>query len=118
MQLQDYPTAIADKQRELLNIRQQLRIAKETITFMLADIDRKIAFDGDLKNEAQRKAKKTKLMETDLDYIEANTTLRQLQDIEAQEDIELGLLLNQFSVLKLQTRQATASLESQNAIAA
>ena len=118
MQLQDYPTAIADKQRELVNIRQQLQIAKETITFVLADIERKIAFDRDLKNEAQRKARKTKLMETDQDYIEANTILRQLQDIEAQEDIELGLLLNQFSVLKLQTRQTIATLEAQNAVAA
>ena len=118
MQLQNYPTAIAEKQRQLLSIQQQLRVAKETVAFALSGIERKIAFDDTLKNEAQRKAKKKALTETDIDYIEANTALRRLEEVSAEQDIELGLLLNQFSVLKLEARQEIASLEAQSANAA
>ena len=118
MKLHDYPDAIAQSQRQLLSIQQQLRVAKETVAFCLSDIERKIAFDDTLKNEVQRKARKQQLMETDHDYIEANVARRRLEDEQAELEIELGLLKNQFSVLKLETRRAIASLEAQSAIAA
>ena len=75
MTLNDYPQAIADIQKQLLQIQQRLRTAKEAVAFSLSHIDRAIAFDTELKNDTQRKAKRKALMETDSDYIEASQAI-------------------------------------------
>jgi hypothetical protein len=111
MQLHEYPQAIADVQRDLLHSQQHITMLKETVMFCLNTIDRAIAFDTDLKNDAQRKAKRSELKETDSDYIEASLALKKAQDVYAELEIELQLLLNTFSVLKLERREAIASME-------
>jgi len=117
MKLQEYPQAIAHLQKELLTVQQRLRTAKETAAFCLSNIDRAIAFDKELKNDNQRKAKRAELLEKDGDYIESQQQLRKLEDLQAEMDIELDLLRSQFSVLKLEQREAIARLEAQNSIA-
>lgn len=118
MKLSDYPNAIAEVQRQLLQVQQRLRTAKETVIFCLSTLDRAIAFSTELKNDAQRKAKRTELMESDSDYIEAQQALQRLEDLQAELEIELGLLRNQFSVLKLERREAIAQIEAQISLAA
>ncbi|NJP11925.1 MAG: hypothetical protein HC866_22670 [Leptolyngbyaceae cyanobacterium RU_5_1] len=115
MQLNEYPKAIADLQTEILHIDQQLRSARESVAFCLNNIDRAIAFDQILKNDSQRKAKRTELMESDADYIKASNELKRLEDLRGELDIDMQLLRNTFSLLKLERREAIASMELQAA---
>jgi hypothetical protein len=111
MKLNEYPTMIADLQRQMLKLDQQLRTLRESVTFCLSAIDRHIAFDQNLKNDSQRKAKRTELMESDPDYIQALLELRQAEDCRAESEIDLQLLQSQFSLLKLERREAIAQME-------
>lgn len=109
----EFPRTIADRQQELLHLEQQLRDQRETVTFCLNAIDRIIARDDSLKNDNQRKARRSELLETDPDTIQASRQLKRLEDLKAELDLDLQLLLNLFTVRKLEERRAIASLELQ-----
>jgi hypothetical protein len=79
---------------------------------MTAEIDTTIAFDTELRNDAQRKARRLDLMST-AEYRKAVANLQMAQDERAEIDIDLNLLRNQFSVLKLEKREAIAIRELQ-----
>jgi hypothetical protein len=110
-QLQQFPEAIADLQRRILKADQQIRQLSESVAIFSAAIDREIAFDPNLKNDAQRRARRSELMESDGDYIEAANALKAAQDQREMLLIELQLLHNQFAVLKLGMREAIALKE-------
>lgn len=112
MKLIDYPVAIAEKQRNLLQTEQHIRRLQDIINRLTAEIDTAIAFNTELKNDAQRKAKRLELMSAP-DYRRAATNLQITQDERAEIEIDLNLLRNQFSVLKLQLREAIAARELQ-----
>lgn len=109
LQLSQYPDAIADLQRQLLKADRQVRQLSESVMILTAAIDRQIAFDTSLKNDAQRKAKRIELMGSDSDYITASIALRAAQDRRESVLIELQLLRNQFSILKLDRQEAIAA---------
>jgi hypothetical protein len=71
------------------------------------NIDYAIAFDTDLKNEAQRKVKRVELMREDL----------KLQKLREQAEIDLNCLLNKFAIAKLERRAAIAQMEIEAQIA-
>ncbi|MGC8711728.1 MAG: hypothetical protein ACP5RH_04995, partial [Leptodesmis sp.] len=79
MKLIDYPAEIAEKQRQLLRIEQHIRRLQEIVNGLTAEIDTAIAFDSDLKNDAQRKAKRLELMST-AEYRKAVANLLMAQD--------------------------------------
>jgi hypothetical protein len=110
-QLQQFPEAIADLQHRILRADQQIRQLSESVAIFSAAIDREIAFDPNLKNDAQRRARRSELMESDGDYIEAANALKSEQDKREMLLIELQLLHNQFAVLKLGMREAIALKE-------
>ncbi len=112
MKIIDYPAEIAEKQRQLLRIEQHIRRLQEIVNRLTAEIDTAIAFDSDLKNDAQRKAKRLELMSA-ADYRKAITNLLMAQDERAEIEIDVNLLRNQFSVLKLQLRETIATREMQ-----
>lgn len=112
MKLIDYPIAIAEKQRQLLQTEQHIRRLQDIINRLAAEIDTAIAFDHELKNDAQRKAKRLELMSAP-HYRRAAANLQITQDERAEIEIDLNLLRNQFSVLKLQFREAIAARELQ-----
>lgn len=118
MQLNEYPQAMADLQRELMQLDQQITAQREQVAFCLNCIDRAIAFNQELKNDAQRKAKRTEMMESDADYIQANVELKRLEEIRGQMEIDLKLLANTFSILKLERREAIARLELSSSLVA
>lgn len=88
------------------------RHLQEIVNGLTAEIDTAIAFDSDLKNDAQRKAKRLELMST-AEYRKAVANLLMAQDERAEIEIDTNLLRNQFSVLKLQLREAIAARELQ-----
>ncbi|MDX2229346.1 MAG: hypothetical protein NW220_06895 [Leptolyngbyaceae cyanobacterium bins.349] len=112
MKLIDYPVEIAEKQRQLLRTEQHVRRLQDIINRLTAEIDTAIAFDSDLRNDAQRKAKRLELMSAP-DYRRAAANLQITLDERAEIEIDLNLLRNQFSVLKLQLREAIAARELQ-----
>ncbi len=112
MKLIDYPAEIAEKQRQLLRIEQHIRRLQEILNGLTAEIDTAIAFDSALKNDAQRKAKRLELMST-TEYRKAVANLLMAQDERSEIEIDTNLLRNQFSVLKLQLREAIAARELQ-----
>ena len=112
MKLIDYPAAIAEKQHQLLRAEQHARRLQEILNRLTAEIDTTIAFDATLKNDAQRKAKRLELMRT-AEYRTASTNLQMTQDERAELEIDLNLLRNQFSVLKLEKRETITSRELQ-----
>jgi hypothetical protein len=111
MELNDYPQAIAKLQRELLELDQQIIGLTESVTIFLAEIDKQIAFDQTLKNDAQRKVKRIEMQQADPDYYTASRQLKETQEKRALLDIDLQRLRNEFSVLKLERREAIASME-------
>lgn len=112
MKLIDYPDAIAQKQRELLQADQHIRRLQEVVNHLTADIDTTIAFDSTLKNDAQRKARRLDLMKSP-EYRKAISNLLMAQDRRAEIEIDLTLLRNQLSVLKLEMREAITRREVQ-----
>ena len=112
MKLIDYPVAIAERQRQFLRSEQHIRRLQDILNRLTAEIDTEIAFDSELRNDAQRKAKRLEMMASP-DYRRAVTNLLTAQDERAEIEIDLNLLRNQFSVLKLQLRDAIASRELQ-----
>ena len=112
MKLVDYPATIAERQRDLLQADQRIRRLQDVLNRLTADIDTTIAFDTELRNDAQRKAKRLELMSS-AEYRKAVANLQIAQDERAEVEIDLSLLRNQFSVLKLEKREAIAIRELQ-----
>lgn len=108
----DYPDAIARLQRQILDLDQHLIGLTESVKIFEAEIDKAIAFDATLKNEAQRKARRIELQQTDGNYYAASRLLKETKEKRETLAIELELLRNQFSILKLEKREAIARLEA------
>jgi polyribonucleotide nucleotidyltransferase len=118
MNLTEYPGTIAKLQTRILAAAAQMRQHKESVSFCLNAIDRAIAFDESLKNEQQRKAKRSLMIETDMDYLASVRGQRQAEELLTKLEIELEQRRSEFSILKLQTRERIASLELQHAATA
>lgn len=109
--LENLPHAIALQERKVARLREQLKTLKEAVAREEAQVDKMIAFDPDLKNDAQRKARRAELLdESDIlrDLrISINKDEGRLRDAE----IDLDLFRNQFAILKLQKREEIAERE-------
>lgn len=112
MRLLDYPAAIAQKQHELLRAEQHIRRLQDVLNRLVAEIDTSIAFDPDLRNDAQRKARRIELMKAP-EYRKALSNLQIANDQRTELEIDLNLLRNQFSILKLELRESLANRELQ-----
>ncbi|MBD2156207.1 hypothetical protein [Leptolyngbya sp. FACHB-16] len=115
MKLSDFPGAIAALQQVVRTAKDCRDQTENRLARLKLRVEYAVAFDSDLKNDNQRKAKLGELMST-AEMEEAVTSLNKAQDTVAQAEIELTLMLNQFSVAKLETRQAIATIEMQTAI--
>jgi hypothetical protein len=116
MKINQYPEAIALSAKNLLKTERSLKGAKFKVDEITAQVDAAIAFDIELKNDNQRKAKRAELLQSEC-YADAFTNFRFISEQVEDLQVEHQLLLNQFTVAKLEVRQAIASLEA-NAIAA
>jgi hypothetical protein len=106
-----YPQEIAQVQRCILRLDRRARKVRQALDRKTAQIEQAIAVDPDLKNDQQRKAKRFELSEAD-DYRVLVETVTDYQDRRMQLEIQLQLLRDEFSVLKLQYRDAIASKEA------
>ena len=87
MKLVDYPVAIAEKERQLLRTEQHLRRLQDIVNRLTAEIDTAIAFDSELRNDAQRKARWLELMGA-ANYRKAWTNLQLAQDDRVELELD------------------------------
>lgn len=113
MNLNEYPTAIAKLQTQLTGFDLAVEKTQATLKQIESEIDTCVAFDSGLRNDAQRKAKRQELLEEHLHYWEQQEILSQTKAKREQIFIELCLRRNEFSILKLERREAIARLELQ-----
>ncbi|KAB8316132.1 hypothetical protein SD81_028535 [Tolypothrix campylonemoides VB511288] len=113
MQLSEYPTAIAKLQAEVFDLDLLIDQTHTTVKQIEAEIDSAIAFDQGLKNDAQRKARRQQLLDQHPNYWEQQEILSQYRTKRESCFIQLCLRRNEFSVLKLEKREAIARLELQ-----
>jgi ABC-type antimicrobial peptide transport system ATPase subunit len=108
MQLSDYPGAIAKAARRVNEIDSQLIAVQQQINRFEGNADRIVAFDMDLKNDSQRKARRFEVLLVNQEYQTAIDTLNRLTAEKANAIAHVEYLRNQFSVFKLEARRAIA----------
>ncbi|HAG83614.1 MAG TPA: hypothetical protein DD379_00260 [Cyanobacteria bacterium UBA11162] len=108
MNLSQYPAAIAQAAQTVNELDAQLSAVQLNINRQEANADKKVAFESDLKNDSQRKARRFELLEVNLEYQHALNSLMRLTTQKANAIAQLEYLRNQFSVAKLETRLAIA----------
>ncbi|MBE9127902.1 MULTISPECIES: hypothetical protein [unclassified Coleofasciculus] len=108
MNLSQYPAAIAQATQAVNELDAQMRAVQLTIERLEASVDKQVAFESDLKNDAQRKARRFELLEVNLEYQHAFNTLMRLTVQKANALAHLDYMRNQFSVAKLEARLAIA----------
>lgn len=112
MRLQDYPNAIAKLQRQIAKSQRELRSLDGELALANSAIESAIAFDDTLTNETKRKAKRSELRANEA-YAESVRLCQEKRDEIDDLEIELSLIRNQFSVLKLRKRERIATKELQ-----
>ena len=115
MQLKEYPKAIARLQNQTFNFDQAIERIQKTIKDIELEIDSHGAFNPELRNDTQRKAKRKSMLDFHPNYWEQQEILNQTKAKREQVYIELCLRRNEFSLLKLERREAIAKLELQAA---
>lgn len=115
-QLHEYPGKIASIQHQLLNLNQQIEQIQANINKLCGKFELTVAFDSELKNEQQRKAKKSQLLEESGDYEALKLTLIRETIKRDRMEIELEQMRSEFSIAKLLKREAIARLEASTEI--
>ncbi|MBU7586667.1 MAG: hypothetical protein KAF91_28035 [Nostoc sp. TH1S01] len=108
MQMSHYPSAIAQAAQRVNELDSQLMAVQQQINRFEGNADRAAAFDVDLKNDAQRKARRFEVLLLNHEYQKAVDTQIQLTVEKANAIAHLEYLRNQFSVAKLEARLAIA----------
>ena len=107
MNLSEFPIEISRHQRKLLAQDQLVRRMQSDVDQLIAQIDYETAFDTELKNDAQRKAKRLERMTAD-PYLGSAEELQAAIDRRIDLRIGLQLLQNQFDVAKLELTEIVA----------
>lgn len=108
MQLSHYPGAIAQAAQRVNEIDSQIMAVQQLINREEGNAERISAFELDLKNDSQRKARRFEVLLTNQEYQTAVNTLIRLTAEKANALAHLEYLRNSFSVAKLETRRAIA----------
>ncbi|MEH2203547.1 MAG: hypothetical protein V7K53_05620 [Nostoc sp.] len=116
MQLSHYPAALGEALAEGIaqaaqranEIDSQLMAVQHQVNRFEGNADRTAAFEMDLKNDAQRKARRFEVLLVNQEYQKAIDTQIRLTVDKANAIAHLEYLRNQFSVAKLEARLAIA----------
>ncbi|HYW19884.1 MAG TPA: hypothetical protein VE956_11355 [Nodularia sp. (in: cyanobacteria)] len=109
VELSHYPTAIAQAAQRVNEIDSQLMAVQQQVDRFEGNADRAAAFDLDLKNDGQRKARRFEVLLVNQEYQQAMDTQMRLTAEKANAIAHLEYLRNQFSVAKLSARSAIAN---------
>lgn len=104
MQLSHYPSAIAQAAQRVNELDSQIMAVQQLINREEGNAERVSAFDSELKNDNQRKARRFEMLLIHQEYQTAVNTLMRLTAEKANALAHLEYLRNQFSVAKLEAR--------------
>lgn len=111
MNLNLFPPTIAELERSLLKQNQVVRELKDRLDIYDWQLDMSIAFDPELKNDLQRRVKRLELTVDDEVYQKMINELCKAIEAVRLVEIDLDLTKNQFTVVKLETRERIARME-------
>jgi len=105
MNLSDYPPQIAQAAQLVNELDGTILQVRHHLHEYEGQAEAAVAFENDLKNENQRKARRFLLLQTNQEYQGFQQKLMQLTIAKANAMAELEKLRNGFSAAKLQARQ-------------
>lgn len=108
MQLSHYPAAIAQAAQRVNELDSQMMAVQQVINREEGNADRISAFDLELKNDTQRRARRFEILLTNQEYQTAMSTMMRITAEKANALAHLEYLRNQFSAAKLECRRAIA----------
>lgn len=109
MNLNEYPQAIFKAAEAVNNLEADIFRLKLQISRIEGAIDAAIATDSDLKNEALRKASRFIQLTNHLEHSTLQVRVIDLIQQKSNATAYLEMLRNEFSCLKLSTRQGIAT---------
>lgn len=109
LSLEKYPDAIYRQQKKLHKIERELQVKQDEIAVLDLEIELEIANDPDLRNETMRKTKRSEMRQSQ-DYIDIKIEIDKINNSLAEGKIELEFIRNNFTVSKLNKREAIAAL--------
>jgi len=108
MKLSQYPAAIAQASQAVNDLDAQVAAVQLLINRIEGNADKIAAFESDLKNDSQRKARRFEVLQINLEYQMALDKLIHVNAERGNAIAHLEYLRNQFSVAKLEARLAIA----------
>lgn len=108
LSLGQYPAAIAQAAQAVNEIEYRLAEARLHLASLEGNADRVVAFEANLKNDNQRKARRFEVLQMNREYKHALDVLNRLTVEKGNAVARLEHLRNEFSVAKLELQQAIA----------
>jgi chromosome segregation ATPase len=102
--LVQYPAAIAQAAQAVNEIDHRIGELKQHITKLDGNAELVVAFDTNLKNDNQRKARRFEVLQVNLEYEQAMKSLNRLSTDRANAMAMLEQLRNEFSAMKVEMR--------------
>lgn len=110
LQLHEFPAAIAQLQLEMMATGTKLRLVQTRYNSIVARFEAEIAFDKNLSNENQRKARRLELFQGE-EYQQIAASLTGCEDELKLHQIALQRLISAFDVAKLALNARIAHLD-------
>jgi hypothetical protein len=108
LSLGQYPGAIAQAAQAVNEIEYRLAEARLHLAHLEGNADKIVAFEANLKNDNQRRARRFEILQVNLEYKHAQDALNRLTVEKANAVARLEHLRNEFSVAKLEVQMAIA----------
>jgi chromosome segregation ATPase len=102
--LVQYPAAIAQAAQAVNEIDYRIGELKQHLGKLDGNAELVVAFDVNLKNDNQRKARRFEVLQVNLEYEQAMKSLNRLNTDRANAMAMLEQLRNEFSAMKIETR--------------
>lgn len=104
LSLGQYPSAIAQAAQAVNEMEHQIAEVRQHIARLEGNADMVVAFETNLKNDNQRKARRFEVLQVNHEYQRALDALNRLTTEKSNAIARLEHLRNEFSVAKLEAR--------------
>jgi phage shock protein A len=108
LSLNQYPSAIAQAAQVVNELDHQIAETRQHIARLEGNADRIVAFEANLKNDNQRRARRFEVLQVNPEYPRACDVLNRLITDKSHAVARLEHLRNEFNVAMLETRMAIA----------
>lgn len=106
--LSQYPAAIVQAAQATNELDYQIAEVKQHLARLEGNADMVVAFEANLKNDNQRRARRFEVLQVNQEYQRALDAVTRLTTEKANAMARLEHLRNEFSVAKLEARLAIA----------